>query len=168
MPTIGVFYGSTSGNTKHAAELIAKRLGPECQGVFNIRDVPVSHMQHFDRLFIGCPTYNTGELQDDWDMQFGELKKLSWAGKKIALFAFGDMNGYPSTFMDAMGILYSNLTSLGAQNMGLWRTDGYTFDQSKAVVDGYFVGLPLDESQQDQTEARVHAWVDYVKPHMVG
>ena len=167
MPTIGVFYGSSSGNTKDAATQIATLLGPSCQGIFNIREVPVSHMAHFDRIFIGCPTYNTGELQDDWDIQLKELDKLSWAGKKIALFASGDMNGYPNTFMDAIGIIYKKLTALGAQNVGLWRTDGYTFAESKGVVDGYFVGLPLDDSQVDQAAGRIQSWVEYVKPSML-
>ena len=43
-------------------------------------------------------------------------------------------------------------------------TAGYTFDSSIAVVNGKFVGLPLDEVNEDgQTDERISAWVEQVK-----
>ncbi|EAH9105226.1 flavodoxin, partial [Campylobacter jejuni] len=45
-------------------------------------------------------------------------------------------------------------------------TDGYTFEASDAVVDGKFVGLALDnDNQEDQTESRIDAWVEQIKPY---
>ena len=41
---------------------------------------------------------------------------------------------------------------------------GYTFDSSIAVVDGKFVGLPLDEVNEDsKTDERISAWAEQVK-----
>ena len=46
-------------------------------------------------------------------------------------------------------------------------TEGYTFDDSDAVVDGKFVGLALDEvNEDDKTEERVDAWLEAIKPSL--
>ena len=43
-------------------------------------------------------------------------------------------------------------------------TDGYTFDDSEAVVDGKFVGLALDDvNEDDKTDERIDAWIDSIK-----
>ncbi|MEE0526904.1 MAG: flavodoxin, partial [Prevotellamassilia sp.] len=43
-------------------------------------------------------------------------------------------------------------------------TDDYTFDSSAAVVDGYFVGLALDEvNESDKTAARLSVWAAELK-----
>ena len=44
-------------------------------------------------------------------------------------------------------------------------TDGYSFDDSTAVVNDEFVGLPLDaDNEEDQTEERIEGWVSQLKP----
>lgn len=48
--------------------------------------------------------------------------------------------------------------------VGLTDTDGYEFDESKAVVNGKFVGLTLDEdNQSDLTEKRLKSWIERLK-----
>lgn len=48
--------------------------------------------------------------------------------------------------------------------MGYWPTDGYDFNDSKAVRNGKFVGLAIDEDNQaDLTESRVENWSTQVK-----
>ena len=48
--------------------------------------------------------------------------------------------------------------------VGAVSTDGYDFEESDAVVDGKFVGLPLDEDNEaDKTEDRLSAWVSELK-----
>ena len=38
--------------------------------------------------------------------------------------------------------------------------DGYTFDDSEAVIDGKFIGLPLDDiNEDDKTDTRIEAWI---------
>ncbi|MDR1554766.1 MAG: flavodoxin, partial [Campylobacteraceae bacterium] len=42
--------------------------------------------------------------------------------------------------------------------------EGYSFEESTAVVDGKFVGLIVDEdNQSDLTESRVEKWVESIK-----
>lgn len=44
-------------------------------------------------------------------------------------------------------------------------TDGYTFDDSEAVEDDKFLGLALDDvNEDDKTEERIDAWIEAIKP----
>ena len=64
-----------------------------------------------------------------------------------------------------MGQLYEAAKAAGANIVGAVSTDGYTFDESTAVVDGKFVGLALDEdNESDKTDERIAAWVEEIKP----
>jgi hypothetical protein len=46
-------------------------------------------------------------------------------------------------------------------------TDGYTFDDSEAVVDGKFIGLPLDDvNEDDKTDSRIDAWIAEISPNL--
>jgi flavodoxin I len=43
-------------------------------------------------------------------------------------------------------------------------TEGYNFEESKAVIEGKFVGLIIDEdNQSDLTDSRVEKWVESIK-----
>jgi len=51
--------------------------------------------------------------------------------------------------------------------VGSVSTDGYTFDDSAAVVDGKFVGLPLDDVNEDNmTDGRIDAWIAQISPNL--
>jgi flavodoxin I len=68
-----------------------------------------------------------------------------------------------------MGILYRKLKKLSAQPSGFWLLDGYGFEKSRAVVNGKFVGLVIDQDNQEElTEQRVNAWVEQVRPALLG
>ena len=56
--------------------------------------------------------------------------------------------------------LYDAAKAAGANVVGEVSTEGYTFDSSDAVVDGNFVGLALDDiNEDDKTDARIDAWI---------
>ncbi|MDE5948100.1 MAG: flavodoxin, partial [Prevotella sp.] len=68
---------------------------------------------------------------------------------------------YGDTFVSAIGKLYDGLKDSGARFVGSVATDGYSFSDSEAVVDGRFVGLPLDDvNEPDLTGARIGAWLE--------
>jgi flavodoxin I len=47
--------------------------------------------------------------------------------------------------------------------IGAWDTEGYNFKGSKAVVEGHFIGLALDqENQKDLTSARLDKWLNHL------
>jgi flavodoxin I len=51
--------------------------------------------------------------------------------------------------------------------VGAVSPDGYTFDDSEAVIDGKFIGLPLDDvNEDDKTDSRINAWVAEISPNL--
>ena len=59
------------------------------------------------------------------------------------------------------------LKEAGAKVVGQVSTDGYTYDDSEAVVDDHFVGLALDEvNEDDKTDERIDAWVKEIQPEL--
>ena len=86
------------------------------------------------------------------------------SGKTIAIFGCGDCESYGDTFVSAMGELYNGLKGSGAAFIGRVPTAGYNFSDSEAVVDGEFVGLALDDvNEEDKTDERIDAWIESIK-----
>lgn len=103
-------------------------------------------------------------MQDDWYDFLAKIKKLDLSGKFVAIFGCGDSSSFSDTFCDAIGTIYTDLQDTGCTFIGNVATDGYSYDDSTAVIDGQFVGLPLDElNEDDQTESRLDSWIDSLK-----
>jgi flavodoxin I len=165
MAKIGLFYGTQTGNTQTAAEQIQKAMGGA--GVVDLIDIAnaeASDFESYDCIIVGCPTWNIGELQADWEGFYDELDAIAFQGKKVAYFGAGDQVGYADNFQDAMGILEEKISSLGGTTVGYWSADGYDFSESKAIRNGKFVGLAIDEdNQSDLTDSRIKDWVAQLK-----
>ena len=161
---IGIFYGSTTGVTEAVAERIAKKLGVASADVHNVGSATAADAVGYDALLLGTSTWGAGELQDDWYDFLDQLKCQDLTGKKVALFGCGDSASYPDTFCSAIGEIYKEIADSGCTITGKVATEGYTFDGSEAVIDGEFVGLPLDEiNESDMTDQRIDTWLDSIK-----
>ena len=164
MSKIAVFYGSTTGTCETLAGQIAEKLGTS--DVFSAADLDAAKIADYDVLVLGSSTWGDGELQDDWYDAVETLKKADLSGKKVALFGCGDSASYTDTFCSAMGIIYEAVAGATVVGKGI-STDGYSFSNSLAVVDGAWVGCALDEvNESDQTAARIDAWVAKVKSEL--
>lgn len=165
MAKIGLFFGTQTGNTETIAKIIHQELGGDAVAdLKDVADAQVEDLQEYDYLIIGCPTWNIGELQSDWERLYDDLDEQDFSGKKIAYFGAGDQISYADNFQDAMGILEEKISSLGGKTVGYTSTDGYDFNESKAVHNGKFVGLAIDEdNQSDLTESRIKSWVAQIK-----
>ena len=165
MAKIGLFYGTQTGNTQTMAELIQKEFGGD--SVVDLHDISSAvpgDFESYECLIIGCPTWNVGELQSDWESFYDELDAIAFNGKKVAYFGVGDQVGYADNFQDAMGILEEKILSLGSTTVGYWSADDYDFNDSKAIRDGKFVGLAIDEDNQSElTDSRIQSWVTQLK-----
>lgn len=158
---IGLFYGSSTCYTEMAGEKIRAQLGEDRVDFLNVSETPIITAQFYDYLIMGIPTWDYGELQEDWEEIWDEIDEVDFNGKKVALYGLGDQIGYPEWFLDAMGYLHSKLVARGAIPCGYWPNEGYDFEQSKALTsDGrQFVGLALDdENEFDLTEERIQLW----------
>lgn len=164
---IGIFYGSTTGNTANAAGAIKAAL--ESLGEVSmdeIASVNVSSLSNYDLLILGSSTWGMGEIQDDW---FGkeELSGVDLSGKKIAVFGTGDQAGFSDTFVDAIGLLANAAKKAGATLIGKWPIEGYDFFGSAAVRDEHFSGLALDDDNQpDLTAERIGKWTTQLKDEL--
>jgi flavodoxin I len=160
---IGLFYGSTNGNTAVVAQLIRNEFADQAGvavDLFDVADYYLEEMLDFDYLILGIPTWNVGQLQRDWEAIIEEFDTVDLHGKVAAVFGLGDQEGYPETFGDAVFFLADKLEVQGAKLVGAWPVTGYTFSASWAVREGRFLGLMVDEdNQRQQTQERVIAWV---------
>lgn len=161
MSKIGLFFGSDEGNTERVAYRIQKRFGEDVLTVHDIADVTQLEFANYDFIILGIPTWDFGQIQSDWEEFWDDMAEVDLSGKKLALFGLGDQFGYGDYFLDAMGMLHDLILPAGPVIVGHWSTEGYEFESSKAEIAGagLFVGLGLDEDQQeDLTADRLNRW----------
>lgn len=155
--SVTIIFGSDGGATKGVASKISKK----CQGrAVDIKDATTDDFENCHLLILGSPTYGDGTLQTDWEDNIDKLRSANLKGKKVALFGTGDQQAYPTSFLNAMGILYDEVSDLGAKVVGFTDTAGFDYVESTAERHGKFVGLALDlDTQSGMTEKRVTAWL---------
>lgn len=160
-----IIYGSSTGTCEDLAARIGAKLGVD--NVINVTDLDDSVIANNDNLILGTSTWGAGEVQDDWYDGLKVIQNADLSGKTVALFACGDSESYPDTFVGGMSEIYNAVKQAGANVIGAVATDGYTFDDSESVVDGKFVGLALDEVNEDsKTDERIDDWVAEIKPSL--
>ena len=161
MSKIGIFFGSTTGVTEEIENKISNNLeGAEVYNISGNED----KLNDFDVLILGTSTWGFGDLQDDWQGTLDELANLDLSGKKVAYFGTGDQSTFADTFIDGIGIINDEIEKTGALVIGQTSIDGYEFSGSKAVVDGEFLGLAIDEvNQSELTDERVEKWISELK-----
>jgi flavodoxin I len=164
MNSIGIFYGTTTGDTERVAHKIAKALGIDISSVRNVSRVDIAETEGCPNLILGCPTCGMGDLQPSFESFLTKLKKRNLSGKKVAIFGCGDQRSYPDTFVDAIGVIYEAMQLTGCELVGKIPGHGYSFLQSKAQIENVLVGLPIDENNQaDLTEARIERWITQLR-----
>mmetsp|Transcript_42597 Transcript_42597/g.85278 ORF Transcript_42597/g.85278 Transcript_42597/m.85278 type:complete len:211 (+) Transcript_42597:36-668(+) len=164
---IGVFYGTSTGNTESVAERIATALGVTAE---DIGSVEASALSSYDTLVVGAPTWHTGADTErsgtDWDeILYNDVPNMDLKGKKVAFFGCGDSMSYGDYFCDAMGELYDKFAESGVETIGFFDVDKTPeCVASKAIRDGKFVGLACDEDNfYDETDKRIAAWTEQLK-----
>jgi flavodoxin I len=160
---IGIYFGSQTGTTDGISALIARQLTGHDVTVQCVLNVPPEQLAQHELLILGTSTWDIGELPYDWQRWWPNFDQLDLSGRSVAIFGLGDQSGYPDTFCDAMRVLYDKVIERGACVTGGWSTEGYQYEQSAAVIDSVFVGLPIDEMNQPElTHERVTAWCAWV------
>ncbi|MDR1517702.1 MAG: flavodoxin FldA [Dysgonamonadaceae bacterium] len=167
MKSIIIIYGSSTDNTRDAAEQIAKKLADFSPEIKDVAKVSEEDFLKHDVLILGTSTMGIGDLQDDWDTYLPKFQKLDLSGKTVALFGLGDSAGYSDSFVDGMGTLYKELKNKDVTLIGKVLASDYSFDESTAVEGGSFVGLALDaDNEHNKTAPRIAAWVEAIKPFL--
>ena len=169
MAKVGIFFGSSSGVTRSAAELLAEQFsGAELIDMEEDFD-GLDQFEDFDVLILGSSTWGQGDPQRDWVDPLYELdnERPDLEGKKVAFFGAGDQKTHGEHFVSALGKMHDLFTSLGASAYGFTSTEGYEYDFSLAEKEGKFCGLAFDDvNQEDLTESRVLEWASQLKSEM--
>ncbi|MEG1582958.1 MAG: flavodoxin [Cetobacterium sp.] len=164
MKKIGIFYGTTSGITAGIVDEIEFYLRGKDSQVYDVAE-GISEMKDLENLILVSPTYGVGELQKDWENVFDEFKGLDFTGKVVGIVGVGNQFAFGESYVGAMRKLYDAVTERGAKVVGFTSTEGYKYEETESVIDDKFVGLALDESNQDnETPDRIKAWIEVVKP----
>lgn len=166
MAKIGLFFGSNTGNTEYVAyQMKAEfdKIDPDLVEVHNIGAASPEQLQSYQYLILGIPTWNTGQLQDDWEFFLPRMQGVDMSGRKVAIFGLGDQNGYGFNFLDAVGVLGDTFMEAGAELSGLWPVKEYQFEESRAQIEDHFLGLGIDQDgQPERTPDRLRAWITQI------
>lgn len=173
MSKIGLFYGPEGGNVEKVAKLIAEKIKTRRVEVHKVKEINADVVSQYSNIIMGVSTlgkhtWSSDNSGNDWDRFLPNLDGLDLKGKKIALFGLGDHIAYADFFVDSMGDLADVVKTAGAEIVGKVTDEGYEFNESKAFVDGMFVGLPIDEDfESELTNERVDKWLEIVLPIFV-
>lgn len=164
---VGLFFATDTGNTRKIAKMIKRKYFAEDEiEICNVQKATAGMIDACDALIFGTPTLGDGEYPEHLEAFIPQLGSVDFSRKTVALYGLGDQVEYGMEFVDALGMFYEELISLGANIIGFWPTDGYEYEFSRAEMeDGQFCGLVLDQDNQSgQTEARLEAWIAAVRP----
>jgi flavodoxin I len=154
--------------TEDVAKRLAKMIGVSARDIAEVEQA--AELAHYDALIVGTPTHNT--LEDKyrsgtgWDDIIDDIREVDFSGKKVAVFGLGDSNCYPEGFCDALEELHQTFQAAGASMVGYVDESGLTYEHcaSKSNINGKFVGLPLDDMNEDDlTEEKLNAWIEQLK-----
>lgn len=176
MNKIGLFFGTETGTTRLVAKKMQKKLGDEiCDKPVNVNRIAPAEMMAYDALILGTPSYGIGEIpghgasgcfEPNWAEFFDKMpENPDFTGKRIAFFGLGAQERYADRFCSSLYPLVMKFKSWGAEVIGDWPNEGYSFEQSAALVDGRFLGLIIDQRTQGMhTDERLDAWLAQVTP----
>lgn len=163
MKKVGIFYGSTLGNTMKVAEQIQHAFGADQADLLNIEKATAKDIEKYDNLIFGTSTWGMGEMQEDWEIFASRLDELDISGKRLALFGIGDQKEWADSFVNGLGALYHRFKDKSII-IGFTPVDGYDFEISLAIKNNRFVGLAIDNvNQADLTQERISNWVEQLR-----
>lgn len=167
MKKIGVFYGSTSGNTTAIVDEVEFYLRKEEYEVINVAD-GIKGIENYENLILITPTYGVGELQADWEAVSSDLRKIDFSNKRVGIIGLGNQFAFGESFVGGMRVLYDIVTQNNGIVVGMTKDEGYKYEETNAVIDGNFVGLAIDESNQgSQTPEKIEAWIEEIKKYFI-
>ncbi|MFA5328025.1 MAG: flavodoxin [Prolixibacteraceae bacterium] len=170
MSKIGLFFGPLKGSVHRVAEKVKAAVGEQNVDMISVNDAEAADLEKYDLIIfgistVGRETWDSKYSNTDWAKFFPNISKVDYSGKTVAIFGLGDHLTYSSHFVNAVGVLAKELLKNGAKLVGEVDPSGYEFDDSEAIFDGKFIGLPIDEDfEPELTDERVLNWVNSIKP----
>ncbi len=170
MSKIGLFFGPLKGSVHRVAEKVKAAFGEEQIELISVNEASATDLEKYDKIIfgistVGKETWDSNYSNTDWSKFFPNISKVDFTGKTVAIFGLGDHITYSGYFVNAVGVLAKELMKNGANIVGQVDPSGYEFDESEAIINGEFIGLPIDEDfEPELTDERVANWVKSIKP----
>ncbi len=170
MSKTAIFFGPQKGAVDRVANKLKEAIGEDKVVMVPVNTATVADIGKYDKIIfglstVGKDTWNSSYSNVDWAKFLPEIRKTRYEGKTIAIFGLGDHVTYAATFVDHIAVLANELVNNGAKLTGMVSAGYYEFDESEAVVDGKFLGLPIDEDfEPELTDKRLKDWVKQISP----
>ncbi len=152
MASVGLFFGSDTGNTEAVAKMIQKQLGKQLVQVQDIAKA-AKKISITSITLLGIPTWYYGEAQCDWDDFFPELEAIDFSTKTCCYLWLATRRLRRCLFCDAMGTIRDIVEAKAVLSTGLHINWLLRIRASKGLVEGddsQFVGLCIDEDRQPE------------------
>lgn len=170
MSKIAIFYGPEKGAVNRVADKVKNAIGEDKVEMVSVKNATYKDLDKFDKIIFGISTvgkesWDASYSNVDWAKFLPEIGKTSYEGKTLAIFGLGDHVTYATTFVDHIALLAKELEKNGGVLVGQVSSESYEFEESKALANGMFMGLPVDEDfEPELTDERVENWVAQLKP----
>jgi len=170
MSKTAIFFGPLKGAVNRVADKLKDVIGEDKVVMIPVNNATVADIEKYDKIIFGMSTvgkesWDSKYTNVDWAKFLPEIGKTRYEGKTIAIFGLGDHVTYAATFVDHIAVLAHELINNGAVLTGQVPADDYEFNESEAVVDGMFLGLPIDEDfEPELTDERLEKWVKQIAP----
>mgnify|MGYP006278151249 CR=1 FL=1 len=174
MSKIALLYAPKGGSVEVAAKRVERLYDSTSLDVIEISKIDVRNLADYDHFILGCSTvgaesWEDAEADNEWDRFFNDLEnqQISLKGKKVAIFGLGNQVLYPDHFVDAIRTLKEESEKAEAKIIGYWPSKGYDFTDSAAIEGDNFMGLALDEDNEDElSDQRISEWLKNIKPEL--
>lgn len=169
MSKIGLFFGPLKGSVNRVADMICDKIGKDRVEMVHVKTATAVDFNRFDKIIfgistVGKETWDASISKTDWGIFLPEVSKGNFKGKTVAIFGLGNHVTYAASFVDFMGLLADELLKTEARIVGQVPVDGYEFEESAAIYNNQFIGLPLDEDfEPELTPERVDKWLEILK-----
>jgi flavodoxin I len=168
MSKTAIFFGPLKGSVNRVADKLKNLIGEDKVVMVPVNSATVADIEKYDKIIFGISTVGKDTWKStysnlDWAEFLPEISKTRYEGKTIAIFGLGDHITYAATFVDHIAVLARELIDNGAILSGQVDADEYEFHESESVVDGKFLGLPIDEDfEPELTDERLEKWVKQI------
>jgi flavodoxin short chain len=114
MTNVIIVYTSMTGNTEEIAEAVQSKLVTKDANVTFVpaEDISAEELVNFDKIVVATYTYGQGELPDDIQDFYDDLKNIDLAGKGFGVIGSGDTS-YDELFCKAAVLFEELLLSIG-------------------------------------------------------
>lgn len=151
-------YATKGGNAKIVGEYIATKLG------FDIKEAKVLNeddLKSYSGFIFLASTHGDGQIQNKFDNKLELLNQTDFENRPVALVGIGNIARHAHDFCSGLASFLPVLKK--AKLIGSTSPDGYEITNSRAFINGKFVGLVLNYPDDEKWQDRTDKWIEGVK-----